>query len=136
MLAGKSLGGKFFSHQFAAAQKLKKWFSINDFFSKCDQIHGFLRVWSHLLKKSLMENFIFCAVYPWLNEVFFKNKVASLEKNCIQDSINIMYCKVLLKQLWAQFLFQCHFKRFDNYYISNFNHTNFGKTRSWHRCST
>ena len=23
----------------------------------------FLRIWSHLLKKSLMENFIFCAVY-------------------------------------------------------------------------
>ena len=31
-------------------------FSINDFFSKCDQIH------SHSLKKSLIENFIFCAV--------------------------------------------------------------------------
>ena len=24
--------------------------------------YGFLRIWSHLLKKSLMENFIFCAV--------------------------------------------------------------------------
>ena len=37
-------------------------FSIKDFFSKCDQIHRKLRIWSHLLKKSLMENFIFCAV--------------------------------------------------------------------------
>ena len=37
-------------------------FSVKDFFSKCDQIRIFLRVWSHLLKKSLMENFIFCAV--------------------------------------------------------------------------
>ena len=37
-------------------------FSIKDFFSKCDQICNFLRIWSHLLKKSLMENFIFCAV--------------------------------------------------------------------------
>ena len=36
------------------AQKMK--FSINDFFSKCD------RIWSHLLKKSIMENFIFCVV--------------------------------------------------------------------------
>ena len=26
---------------------------------KRDQIHNFLRIWSHLLKKSLMENFIF-----------------------------------------------------------------------------
>ena len=42
------------------AQKIK--FFINDFFSKCDQIRSFLRIWSHLLKKSLMENFIFCAV--------------------------------------------------------------------------
>ena len=41
-------------------QKMK--FSIKDFFSKCDQIRSFLRIWSHLLKKSIMENFIFCAV--------------------------------------------------------------------------
>ena len=40
------------------AQKMK--FSIKDFFSKCDQIRSFLRICSHLLKKSLMENFIFC----------------------------------------------------------------------------
>ena len=42
------------------AQKIK--LSIKDFFSKCDQIRSFLRIWSHLLRKSLMENFIFCAV--------------------------------------------------------------------------
>ena len=36
--------------------------SIKNFFSKCDQIRSFLRIWSHLLKKSLMENFTFCAV--------------------------------------------------------------------------
>ena len=35
------------------AQRMK--FSIKDFFSRCDQK-------LHLLKKSLMENFIFCAV--------------------------------------------------------------------------
>ena len=33
--------------------------SVKDFFSKCDQIHSFLRIWLNLLKKSLMENFIF-----------------------------------------------------------------------------
>ena len=37
-------------------------FSIKDFFSKCDQISRKLRIWSYLLKKSLTENFIFCAV--------------------------------------------------------------------------
>ena len=38
---------------FITAQKMT--FSINDLFSKCDQISSFLRIWSHLLKKSLME---------------------------------------------------------------------------------
>ena len=42
------------------AQKMK--FSIKDLSSKCDQIRSFMRIWSHLLEKSLMENFIFCAV--------------------------------------------------------------------------
>ena len=37
-------------------------FSITDFFSKCEQIRRELRIWSDLLKKSIMENFIFCAV--------------------------------------------------------------------------
>ena len=37
-------------------------FSIKDFSSKCDQIHSLLRIRVHLLEKSLMENFIFCAV--------------------------------------------------------------------------
>ena len=44
----------------ATAQKRK--FSIKDFFSKCDQICRLLRIWSHLLKKSLIENFIFYAM--------------------------------------------------------------------------
>ena len=42
-------------------------FSIKDFFSKCDKIRNFLRIWSHLLKKSYMENFIFM---QWL---FYKD---------------------------------------------------------------
>ena len=37
-------------------------FSITDFFSKCDQIHSFLQIWSYLRNKSVMENLIFCAV--------------------------------------------------------------------------
>ena len=45
----------------------KMTFSIKDFFSKCDQIRRKLRIWSQLLKKSLMENFIFCAVTSDVN---------------------------------------------------------------------
>ena len=37
-------------------------FSIGDFFSKCNQIRRKLRIGSLLLKKSLIENFIFCTV--------------------------------------------------------------------------
>ena len=43
------------------AQKMK--FFIKDFFSKCEQIRSLLRICSHLLKKSLMENFIFCTAF-------------------------------------------------------------------------
>ena len=46
--------------QHSLHKKMK--FPIKDFFSRCDQIRRKLRIWSHLLKKPLMENFIFCAV--------------------------------------------------------------------------
>ena len=39
-------------------QKMK--FSMKDFFSICGQIISFLRILSHLLKKSLMENNFLC----------------------------------------------------------------------------
>ena len=44
---------KYFSNIYTA-QKMK--FSIKDFFSKFDQIRRKLRIWLHLLKKSLMGN--------------------------------------------------------------------------------
>ena len=63
------------------AQKLK--FSVKDLFSKCDQILRKLRIWSHLLKKSLMENFSFCAV------------------NAVQCIIiyEFIFCEVILKEI-------------------------------------
>ena len=62
-------------------QKMK--FSIKDFFSKCDQIRRKLRISSHLLKKSLMENFIFCAVKAqktnicWIKELLNRRNFLS-----------------------------------------------------------
>ena len=44
------------------ARKMK--FSTKDFLSKCDQIRSFLRIWSHLQKKSFVENFIFNFMNP------------------------------------------------------------------------
>ena len=58
-----------FSYCHITAQKLK--FSIKDFYSKWDHICRKLRNSSHLVKKSLMENFIFVecklqtARFPW-----------------------------------------------------------------------
>ena len=51
-------------------------FSIKDFFSKC----AHLRIWSHLLKKSLMENSFFAQYkllfnYQFPKKQFLKNKV-------------------------------------------------------------
>ena len=47
---------------FVTITVLKMKFSTKDFFSNCDKVRRKLRIWSHLLKKSLMENFIFCVV--------------------------------------------------------------------------
>ena len=49
----------------STAQETK--FSIKDFFSKCDQIRSLLLIWSYLLKKSLMKNFIVGAVQGFQN---------------------------------------------------------------------
>ena len=45
----------------STAQEMK--FSTKDLFGKCDQIRSFLRIWSHFLKKSLVENFISSALF-------------------------------------------------------------------------
>ena len=55
---------------------------FKDLFRKCDQMRSFLRIWSHLLKKYLMENFNFCAVLKdildminlFFKKLFFKHK--------------------------------------------------------------
>ena len=57
---------------FFTAQKTK--FFIKDFFSKCDQCRRKLRILSHLLKKSLMENFIFVQCF---NVMPLKNQESS-----------------------------------------------------------
>ena len=44
-------------------QKNEVYHEVSHFLSKCDQICSFLQVWSNLLKQSLIENLIFCAVF-------------------------------------------------------------------------
>ena len=65
----------------STAQKMK--FFFKDLFRKSDQIRSFLRIWPHLLKKSLMENFIFCAVFSlelW-SRIFMKEMLTKEMKS-------------------------------------------------------
>ena len=55
------------------AQKIE--FSIKDFFRKWDQVRQKRRIWSYLLKKPLMENFIFCTVVTALIKSKSDNEV-------------------------------------------------------------
>ena len=61
------------SATYYTVQKMK--LSLKNFLSKCDQIRSFLRIWIRLLKKSFMENFIFCAVllgfFNWIYSYSF-----------------------------------------------------------------
>ena len=87
-------------------------FSIKDFSSKCDQIRRKLLIWSHLLEKSLMENFIFCAV-TWKTEnlknatrifkMYLKNGKREILKLCFKDYILRNYyflAKVTFNLTW------------------------------------
>ena len=73
------------------AQKME--FSIKDFFSKCDQIRRKLRIWSQLMKKPLMENFIFCAVGQPSHHIHFcwvcKEQIKLI---CILCSVIVVLC--------------------------------------------
>ena len=68
-------------------------FSIIDFFSKCDQIR------SHLLKKSLMENFIFCAVFT--KEIFEVNLLGGIIGTFCRKKIR----RALKLEIFVLFLF-------------------------------
>ena len=47
--------------------------STKDFCSKYDHFPNFLQIWSHLLKKFLMESFIFVQRCVWLSTMIFPN---------------------------------------------------------------
>ena len=78
--------GCYYVMSFYFAQKMK--FSIKDFFSKCDQIRSFLRIWSHLLKKSLMENFIFlCSFYNLMSVFNLKSRYCKTFRKTVENPV-------------------------------------------------
>ena len=83
------------------AQKMK--FSINDLFIKCDQIRRTLRIWSHLLKKPVMENFIFCALI-WLN--FIEKSYSVLQFSWTRISVHPPI-RSFIQFLWLNYSTKC-----------------------------
>ena len=90
-------------------------FSIKNFSSKCEQIRRKLQIWSHLLKKSLMENFTFCAVFEsemmqntsQLLTCHYRDSIAtylpykSKKTNIVLIKSNQILFKFLLSIIWA-----------------------------------
>ena len=77
-------------------QKMK--FLIKDFFRKCDQIHRKLQIWSHILKISLMENFIFRAA------ALEKTKEKTAQCKFIKGKLNtwmLSWCRLIQQRLIA-----------------------------------
>ena len=73
-------------------------FSIIGLFSKCDQIRRKLRIWSHSMKKSLMENFIFCAMQFKTNAPVIKTPVNDFKTNEKYESRQNFSC--VASKLW------------------------------------
>ena len=65
-------------YQSYTAQKMKLKLRIS-LVNKHEQICRKLGIWSHLLKKSLMENFIFCAVLHY-QKCFFNIELSSKDR--------------------------------------------------------
>ena len=82
-------------------QKIK--FSIKGFFSECDQIRKKLWIWPRLLKKSLMENFIFCAVVntplSFAISLILSKFQKHLINNWLNDEIELIGSKLLTSLL-------------------------------------
>ena len=90
-MAGKSV----------TAQKMK--FFIKDFFGECDQICSKLQIWSHLLKKLIMENFIFCAVG---NVVPVHKKVNKQNVNNYRFASLLSICSKVFEKLVLDAIFE------------------------------
>ena len=87
-------------------------FFIKDFFSKCDQIRNFLRIWSSLLKKSLIENFIFCAVC--FSELLLRLFTTSMGR---YQKINKIFYICLSLSVYSWLLWQLFIRKiFKKYY--------------------
>ena len=95
-----------YEDDFLTAQKMR--FTVNDFFNKCDQIRSFVRISWHLLKKLLMENFIFCVVPQKIGRTYlfelhirpYRNVLITSAGDVLKTSIGTSL-DVICKIKWA-----------------------------------
>ena len=71
-------------------------FLIKDFLSKCDQILRKLGIWSYLLKKSLMENFIFlCSEISASPEAYLRPcEISMMDSYCENIGQYLLVCSL------------------------------------------
>ena len=115
------------------AQKMK--FSITDFLNKCDQKRWKLRIWSHLLKKYVMENFIFCAVSVFrLHLCFITVSDSTLVNLGKKQPPEVFYKRKGVLWIFAKFTgkHQCQSLFFDE--VACLRPAALLKKRLWHRC--
>ena len=77
-------------------------FSFKNFFSNCDKIRSFMRIWSHIMKKSLMESFIFRGLKPHLIQVYHVFLVPDQRNlSYLKVVLVVCSCQQLVKKMWT-----------------------------------
>ena len=85
------LNGKILNSTFARNKQYINTTQKNEVFhfsTKCDQIRRKLRIWSHLLKKSLMENFIFYTVQTIRFRLNMSDKQSFSDKDVLMSNLS------------------------------------------------
>ena len=110
-------------------------FPLTDFLNKCDQKRWKLRIWSHLLKKYVMENFIFCAVSVFrLHLCFITVSDSTLVNLGKKQPPEVFYKRKGVLWIFAKFTgkHQCQSLFFDE--VACLRPAALLKKRLWYRC--
>ena len=99
---------------FTTAQKIK--FSIEDFFNKCDRIRRKLRIWSHLLKKFLMENLGAMLIWPTKDQI--RLSMPDSFKNTSPNTRCTLDCTELFCQSSSSFKVQSSLYSFYKHHVT------------------
>ena len=115
------------------AQKMK--FSITDFLNKCDQKRWKLRIWSHLLKKYVMENLIFCTVSVFrLHLCFITVSDSTLVKLGKKQPPEVFYKRKGVLWNFAKFTGKHQYQSLFFDEVACLRPAALLKKRLWHRC--